>query len=87
LRKHAALRAYHDGGFDLSEMTFSSRLIGRSVWNTQWLLIIPGRTLLSDGATGIQRFIRGRETTPGTWDGNGVKDIRIFFQTYAYAGN
>jgi hypothetical protein len=87
LRKHAALRAYHDAGFDLSEMTYSSRLIGRSVWNTQWLLIVPGRTLLSDGTKGIQRFIHGKETAPNTWDENGVKDIRLFFQTYAYAGN
>jgi hypothetical protein len=87
LRKFPAMRAYHDAGFDVSEMTYSSRLIGRSVWNTQWLLIIPGRTLLSDGAKGIQRFIHGAETAPGKWDENGVKDVRIFFQTYSYSGN
>jgi hypothetical protein len=87
LRKHPAMRAYHDAGFDVSEMTYSSRLIGRSVWNTQWLLIIPGRTLLSDGSKGIQRFIHGAETEPGKWDENGVKDIRLFFQTYSYSGN
>ncbi|MEN9675703.1 MAG: hypothetical protein RIS76_1599, partial [Verrucomicrobiota bacterium] len=27
----------------------STRLIGRSVWNTQWKLVIPGNTLLTDG--------------------------------------
>ena len=86
LRKYPAMRAYHDAGFDVTQMTYSSRLIGRSVWNTQWLLIIPGGTLLNDGAQGIQRFIHGTETT-GTWSENGVKDISIFFQTYSYSGN
>ncbi len=86
LRKYPALRAYHDAGFDVSEMTYSSRLIGRSVWNTRWLLIIPGRTLLSDGDEGIQRFIHGAKTA-GVRDENGIKDIRIFFQTYSYSGN
>lgn len=86
-RKYPAMRAYHDAGFDLAEMTYSSRLVGRSVWNSQWLLIIPGGTLLNDGAKGLQRFIHGVETSPGTWDENGVKDIRIFFQTYSYAGH
>lgn len=57
------------------------------MWNTQWVLIIPGRTLLSDGAKGVQRFIHGAEISPDAWDENGVKDIKIFFQTYSYAGN
>src|SRR5690606_31560666 len=33
------------------------RLIGRSVWNTQWLLIIPGRALNADGNVGLDRLI------------------------------
>lgn len=88
LRKYPALLAYGDtGSFDPSQVTGDSRLIGRSVWNTQWLLIIPGGALLSDGQQGIQRFIHGSQTSPGVWDGNGVKDILIFFQTYSYSGN
>ena len=88
LRKYPALRAYHDAGnFNSSEVTGDSRLVGRSVWNSQWLLIIPGGALLSDGRQGIQRFIHGNETSTGVWDENGVKDILIFFQTYSYAGN
>ncbi len=50
-------RAYHDGGsFNASEVINNSRLIGRSVWNTRWLLIIPGGNLLGDSEEGIQRF-------------------------------
>jgi hypothetical protein len=60
---------------------------GRSVWNTRWLLIIPAGTLHTDRNEGIQRFINGALRTDGTRDGNGVSDIKIFFQTYAYSGN
>jgi hypothetical protein len=54
---------------------------------TQWLLIIPGRTLSNDGVKGIQRFIHGTEVSPGVWNENGVRDIRMYFQIYSYAGN
>ena len=88
LRQFAQFRAYHDGGtFDPAQTISDSRLIGRSVWNTRWLLIIPAGNLLSDRNEGIQRFINGALKTDGTRDGNGVTDIKIFFQTYAYSGN
>jgi hypothetical protein len=37
---------------------------------------------------GIEQFIRGRELAPGsgTYDGSGVKDIKLFFSTYSYSG-
>jgi hypothetical protein len=87
IRRFASFRAYHDsGGFDPAETCTNGRLVGRSVWNTRWLLIIPGRTLLSDPAEGIERFIHG--ALGGTQrDGNGVKDIKIFFQTYSISGD
>ncbi|HOW96705.1 MAG TPA: LamG domain-containing protein [Kiritimatiellia bacterium] len=86
-RRHASLRAYHDRGqFDASETCSNARLVGRSVWNTRWLLIIPGRTLLSDANEAIERFIYGAKLADGTRDGNGIKDIKIFFQTYSIAG-
>ena len=69
------------------ETVTDTRLIGRSVWNTRWLLIIPGGTLNNDRNEGIQRFINGGLRLDGTRDGNGVSDIKIFFQTYAYSGN
>jgi len=76
IRKFSSLRAYHDSGdFDPSEASTDSRLIGRSVWNTQWMLVIPGGTLLNDKSKGLETFI------------NSVSDIKLFFQTYAYSGN
>lgn len=79
IRRHSSLRAYHvgddSGAPNLTEMSFDSRLIGRSVWNTRWKLVIPGATLLSDPKLGLKRFI------------DTVNDIQLFFQTYSYSGN
>lgn len=88
LRKHGSLRAYHDSGtWDASQVSNNARLIGRSVWNSRWILVIPGGTLLSDADLGIDRFIHGSQISNGVWDENGVKDIKLIFQTYSYAGN
>jgi hypothetical protein len=85
---YAELPAYTDaGGFSSSQVTSSSRLIGRSVWNTRWLLIIPAAELLNDRNEALQRFINGTLLPDGTRAGNGVTDIEIYFQTYAYSGN
>ena len=88
-RRHSAFRAHHDAGnFTEAELCTNARLIGRSVWNTDWVLIIPGRSLLSDPAEGLNRFIHGGLLSDGiTRDGNGVKDIRLYFQTYSYSGD
>lgn len=89
VRRHSDFRAYHDGGsFNQAEMTYDSRLIGRSVWNTRWLLIIPGASLHGDPEEGLNTLIYGPKIS-GTENrtGNGVTDIKIFFQTYAYSGN
>ena len=76
IRRFSSFRAYHDsGGFSTSEVTSDSRLIGRSVWNTDWVLIIPGQTFLANGSTGLDAFI------------NSISDIKLFFQTYSYSGN
>ena len=53
----------------------NNRLIGRSVWNSKWKLVIPGKTLLDDPEEGLDLFI------------NTVEDIRIHFETYSYSGN
>jgi len=80
-RRFSSFRAYPDDQ-DSDELdaitigsTMDTRLIGRSVWNTQWLLIIPGGTLLADPEMGLDTFV---ET---------VTDIKLFFQTYAYSGD
>jgi hypothetical protein len=74
-KPYARFRAYpYTPDFSPDEMNIDTRLIGRSVWNTRWVLVIPGSTLLSDSQQGIQRFIED------------VDDVYIYFQTYAYAG-
>lgn len=62
------------GSLQPSQYT-NQRLIGRSVWNSKWKLIIPGKTLLADPNQGLARFI------------NSVKDIHLYLVTYSYAGN
>jgi hypothetical protein len=76
IRRFSSFRAYHDSGvFNPAETITDSRLIGRSVWNTDWMLIIPGGTFLFDPNQGLDTFI------------NTVGDIKIFYQTYSYSGN
>jgi hypothetical protein len=85
-RKHQAFRPVPDaeyfdisiygvtGSLQPSQFT-NSRLIGRSVWNSKWKLIIPGTTLLADPNAGLDRFIQS------------VKDVKLYFVTYSYSGN
>jgi len=83
IRRYPSFRAYHDSGAPSdSEMISNSRLIGRSVWNTRWLLIIPAGTLNNNRSLGLDYFINGV-----SGDGNGVKDIKLLFKTYSYSGN
>ena len=85
VRKHAAFRPvsttaafgndiYFGTSLRLSQFT-NNRLIGRSVWNTKWKLVIPGHKLLGDPNEGLDRFIQT------------VKDIKLHYVTYSYAGN
>ncbi len=87
-RRHSAFRAHHDAGnFTEDELCTNARLIGRSVWNSDWVLIIPGRSLLADPAEGLDRFIHGALQPDSTRDGHGITDIRLYFQTYSYSGD
>ena len=88
MRRFARFRAYPDGGFNPAEMTYDSRLVGRSVWNTRWLLIIPGSSLLGRPEEGLNRFMYGPEIPGSQGDRpfSGVEDIKLFFKTYAYPG-
>ena len=86
IRKHPAFRPVANasqfpntifngvGGLAPSQYT-SRRLIGRSVWNSRWKLVIPGSTLLHNPEEGLDRFIRT------------VRDIQVHFVTYSYSGN
>ncbi len=88
IRRYSQFRAHHfSEPFDESQIATDSRLIGRSVWNREWVVIIPGGSLLNDPDEGLETFIRGRELDDGERDGLGVSDIRIFFNTYSYSGN
>ncbi len=86
IRKHQAFRPVSDpavfsqnlygpSGTLMRSQYTNNRLIGRSVWNSRWKLVIPGNTLLNDSTTGLDRFIRT------------VTDIKLHFDTYSYSGN
>ena len=78
LRKHQAFRAVNDAAFfyGLQPAEFgSARLVGRSVWNTQWKIVIPAYGLLNDEQTGLTRFAAS------------VQDIKLFLRTYSHSGN
>ncbi len=78
LRKHQAFRAVNDPAFFYSSVPAeftNTRLIGRSVWNGQWKIVIPAYSLLSNEQEAMNRFVRS------------VKDIQIFLRTYSYSGN
>jgi hypothetical protein len=78
-----AFSSFRASGFDhdpitsseLSALVFDARLVGRSAWNTSWLLIIPGATLNANPTQGLSLFI------------NSVKDIKLVLKTYGYRGN
>lgn len=85
VRKHQAFRPvsttsvfatnpYSGSGLARSQFT-NNRLIGRSVWNSKWKLIIPGNTLLNNPDEGLERFLRT------------VRDVKLHFVTYSYSGN
>jgi hypothetical protein len=77
-RRHPAFRATNREEFfytDFAADYTSSRLVGRSAWNSNWKLVIPAKGLLADEQEGIARFIRS------------VKDIKLHLKTYSYSGN
>ena len=78
-RKHQAFRMvadptlYEDG--DLPTVFTNARLIGRSVWNSRWKIVIPAITLLKDEQMGLNNFAAS------------VDDIKLFLRTYSNSGN
>jgi hypothetical protein len=73
IRRFSSFRAGTTAG--APPLASDTRLAGRSVWNTNWLLIIPGGTMLNDGDKALDQFI------------NNVTDIKLYFSTYGYSGN
>jgi hypothetical protein len=62
------------GSLQPSQYT-NRRLIGRSVWNSKWKLIIPGNELFNNPNEGLDRFIQT------------VTDVKLHLVTYSYSGN
>jgi len=76
IRRYGSFPARHDSGaYSEQDLTNDTRLTGRSAWNTEWLLIIPGGTLLADPNEGLRALIES------------VSDIKLYFQTYSYSGD
>ncbi len=86
IRKHQAFRpvsatvcfspSLYTGANTLRRSQYTNnRLVGRSVWNSQWKLVIPGKTLLNNPDEGLDRFIQT------------VTDVKLHFVTYSYSGN
>ncbi len=86
VRKHQSFRPvsnpalfspslYGSSGSLLRSQFTNNRLVGRSVWNSKWKLVIPGRNLLNNPNEGIDRFVQT------------VRDIQLHFVTYSYSGN
>ena len=70
----------------------NTRLIGRSAWNTRWVLIIPAGQMLGGSAenrqTALDVFIHGADTDhDGQIDVSPVTDIELGLKTYSHAGN
>ena len=90
IRRHPSFRAYFDpaGGDPAETCLDATRLVGRSVWNTKWLLVIPAGAMNSDRDKALSVFIRGSdENRDGQLDLKPVSDIRIGFKTYSTSGN
>lgn len=92
IRRHPSFRAYYDtngrGGEPTDAALDAKRLIGRSVWNTRWLLVIPAGGLGADREKALSVFINGLDSDrDGRIDIQPVRDIRIGFKTYSQSGN
>jgi hypothetical protein len=80
VRRHADFRMWHSGDLDATggppkdQNNQNQRLVARSVWNSQWVLIIPGAGMNSNAKSGIDTFTES------------VSDIKLYFKTYSHNG-
>ena len=77
IRRHPAFRAYYgEKGMTPNDSELDcTRLVGRSAWNTRWLLIIPAGQMNSSRDDAIDAFI------------DSVSDIKLGLKTYSASGN
>jgi len=87
IRKYPSFRAYF-GDAPSDDQLDCPRLVGRSAWNTRWLLIVPAGTLNANRDDALQTFINGKDANrDGIVDLSGVTDIRLGLKTYSHSGN
>ena len=92
IRRMPSFRALIADEDDDDKALASTRLIGRSAWNTKWVMIIPAGQLLGgsaeDRARALSVFINGEDTNrDGLVDVPGISDIELGLKTYATSGN
>ena len=90
IRRFPSFRAMTGSADDADRA--NTRLIGRSAWNTRWVLIIPAGQMLGGSAENRQAaldiFIHGADTDhDGKLDVSPVTDIEIGLKTYSHSGN
>lgn len=86
-----------DLSFDATNTSFDTRLIGRSVWNSQWVLIIPLESMhyqdYDDDPTEGSAYnyflpnVSGELIDGSTAATGGIDDIILHLMTYSYSGN
>lgn len=74
IRRHSDFRMYHEPELDLDDDEQGTRLIARSIWNSEWILVIPGAGLHADAMQGLTQFAEN------------VSDIKLTFKTYSHNG-
>ena len=90
IRRHPSFRAYYgkEGEAPSDSSLDCTRLVGRSAWNTRWLLVIPAGSLGSDREAALGAFVNGVDSNrDGKLDFKGVRDIKIGLRTYSTSGN
>ena len=90
IRRFPSFRAMTGSADDADRA--NTRLIGRSAWNTRWVLIIPAGQMLGGSAenrkAALDIFIHGADTDhDGRIDVSPVTDIEIGLKTYSHSGN
>ena len=90
IRKHPSFRAYYGAKYEEpdDDRLDCTRLVGRSAWNTKWLLIIPAGSMNADREAALAAFIGGvDQNRDGKLEYKGVSDIKIGLKTYSASGN
>ncbi len=92
IRRLPSFRALIADEDDDDKALASTRLVGRSAWNTKWVMIIPAGQLLGgnaeDRARALSIFVNGEDSNrDGVIDRPGVADIELGLKTYATSGN